>query len=160
MPVLRQGARPAWVTAHSEPKLCALRRGKVTGPVRRLCHRRPCCQVAAQLIAQGGRNPEWFDITRQPNRHIAFGYGIPLCVGARLAPRSADRYRHGAAPLPRSGARNRLGGMAAALANAQPGGIAGHTMTRRLSNTTGGTRTFGREAALQISRGAEQFSNG
>jgi hypothetical protein len=31
------------------------------------------------------QNPEELDITRQDNRHIAFGFGIHFCLGSPLA---------------------------------------------------------------------------
>jgi len=45
----------------------------------------------ALFVGSAGRDPSQFsdpdslDITRQPNNHIAFGYGIHACIGGPLA---------------------------------------------------------------------------
>lgn len=51
---------------------------------------RPGDRVFAMLAA-ANRDPDWFaepdllDISRDPNRHLSFGYGIHFCLGAPLA---------------------------------------------------------------------------
>ena len=48
-------------------------------------------QMVCFSFAAGNRDPEQFetpkqlDITRKPNRHLAFGNGLHYCVGAALA---------------------------------------------------------------------------
>ena len=41
--------------------------------------------AAANLDPQANEHPEKLDLTRKPNRHIAFGTGIHFCLGHQLA---------------------------------------------------------------------------
>ena len=35
-------------------------------------------------------NPDWLDVTRSPNRHLAFGFGTHFCIGSPLARLEAE----------------------------------------------------------------------
>jgi cytochrome P450 len=41
--------------------------------------------AAANMDPQSNSHPEWLDLQRKPNRHMAFGTGIHFCLGHQLA---------------------------------------------------------------------------
>jgi cytochrome P450 len=40
---------------------------------------------SANMDERAFADPECFDVTRNPNKHVAFGHGIHFCLGAPLA---------------------------------------------------------------------------
>jgi cytochrome P450 len=66
---------PRVVTSDVEFESCRLREGDVVLPL----------FAAANHDRHHFPDPERFDIHRSPNRHLGFGYGIHLCLGASLA---------------------------------------------------------------------------
>ena len=52
--------------------------------------------VAANLDPAVNEHPEQLDLSRRPNRHVAFGTGIHFCLGhqlARIEGRCAQRHQ-------------------------------------------------------------------
>jgi cytochrome P450 len=43
------------------------------------------CYASANRDEEVFANPDSFDVKRNPNKHLAFGYGPHFCMGARIA---------------------------------------------------------------------------
>lgn len=70
-----QGTKPNWVREDVEMHGVTIKRGTGVMPLLAAANRDP----------RQFENPEVFDIERSPNKHLGFGYGIHLCLGAWLA---------------------------------------------------------------------------
>jgi cytochrome P450 len=69
------GTKPNWAKEDVEMHGVLIKRGTPVMPLLGAANRDP----------RVFENPEVFDIERSPNKHLAFGYGIHLCLGAWLA---------------------------------------------------------------------------
>jgi cytochrome P450 len=57
----------------------------IDGRVVRSGQRIYCLLAAANRDPEVFEDPDRFDISRWPNRHLGFGYGVHFCLGAYLA---------------------------------------------------------------------------
>ena len=69
-----QGTKPGFVRDPFELHGVTIPRGAAVMPM----------VAAANHDPTGFQNPEVFDSTRSPNRHVGFGHGIHFCLGAQL----------------------------------------------------------------------------
>ena len=69
------GTKPNWAREDIEMHGVLIKRGTPVMPLLGAANRDP----------RQFPNPEVFDIERTPNKHLAFGYGIHMCLGAWLA---------------------------------------------------------------------------
>ncbi|MEM9333197.1 MAG: cytochrome P450 [Pseudomonadota bacterium] len=70
-----QTTKPRFVSKDCEVAGVKLAKGDVVMPL----------LVASNFDPEVFENPERFDITRRPNRHVSFGTGIHFCLGHQLA---------------------------------------------------------------------------
>jgi len=70
-----QTTKPRYVKQDCEVEGIALQRGEIVMPF----------LVAANFDPAVFENPQVFDITRKPNRHVEFGTGMHFCLGHQLA---------------------------------------------------------------------------
>ena len=69
------GTKPNYATEDVEMHGVTIKKGSMVIPLLGAANRDP----------RMFDNPEVFDIERSPNKHLGFGYGIHLCLGAWLA---------------------------------------------------------------------------
>lgn len=70
-----QGTKPNWAREDVEMHGVTIKRGTAVMPLLGAANRDP----------RFFENPGIFDIERSPNKHLGFGYGVHLCLGAWLA---------------------------------------------------------------------------